>query len=455
MEYIIISIIATILIFISILYFRSKKKNNETISKSNNVIKKQENIISDEIKTAQPEEIIYEDYKLEYEIEGEKIFEITPFEKSEILKFDNEFNKIEKNPKLKSSFNAIFSQIPMLGVNVANFNSLIVTFPPNVLKGISDGTYKLMQTKTGIIKSIAVNSSNGQIVKIGEVISKVNPVAAIAIVWQVAAMITAQKFLADINKKLEKIENSINELKEFLEIQQISTVIGNLDYLKKISTIIQSQILSDNEINTFHSQIEDIERDCLKVSNSIKPILERHTKSIEGFNFKPSGGTWFDNNTEEAHIDLSQKMENSNRYFNFYLIVLYVRLCNAKTLSCLPVNEQIYKSTIVNIDRDFKEIFEKRKTFSKFLSNNIPEFDAKYSREKTDIKYRKKLQKQLSQTNSNIQSREKAIINLNTEINKQFEFNKLTKSIDEKFYIELDDDNHIKTMKKIEKSALN
>jgi hypothetical protein len=386
----------------------------------------------------------------EYEIEGEKIFTIQPHVPSETIKFVESYDKTLDKYDLRSSFDAIFMQLPALGANLSNVKNIVVSFPPEILKGITAGTYKLMENKqTGIIKAVAVDIASGKIVKIGEIVSKINPVNAITIIWQLAAIITAQKFLSDIDEKLKNIDESLNEIKNFLENSQISKITGSLVYLKSISNIIQNKALKENEIQTYHAILEQIELDCVRAYELFLPLIITKLQEYDSIVQRNIGGSWFGSKLKSSYYEITKNIDLIERYLNYQLIIQYVRLCNAKMKSSLPIDHQIISGTIMSVDEKLIQILNFRNSFTLKTEENIPLVRGILSRERTNDKWQKQIKDFLTETNNDLQIKEKEIMNLSEKLKQQLESVKNQVYEDEKYYFELNDSGGISTIRKI------
>lgn len=109
-----------------------------------------------------------------------------------------------------------------------------IVFKNDIQKGLAEGTYKLMNTKTGEVLADAVDSS-GKIVGKGRVIEvgKMRQLASGA--FQLVSIAVAQSHLADIEKSLSSIKDSISELLIKHENEDKSRITGAFDYLSEIA----------------------------------------------------------------------------------------------------------------------------------------------------------------------------------------------------------------------------
>src|SRR5579884_3616503 len=101
-------------------------------------------------------------------------------------------------------------------------NRYVVSFSPEVTRSLSNGSMELMRSSQGGYYAIAVTADGRRIVQTGMIKKAGFPGAAIpGLLWQIAAVATAQRFLADINKQLGKIGEAVEHIKRYLEAERV------------------------------------------------------------------------------------------------------------------------------------------------------------------------------------------------------------------------------------------
>jgi hypothetical protein len=111
-----------------------------------------------------------------------------------------------------------------------------VIFKPEIHKGLIDGTYKLMETKSGEILADAVDASNKVVGKARLIQGgKAKQLAGGA--FQLVSIAVAQSHLADIERSLSAIKSSISEILERQENEDKARITGAFDYLREIGCV--------------------------------------------------------------------------------------------------------------------------------------------------------------------------------------------------------------------------
>jgi hypothetical protein len=162
-----------------------------------------------------------------------------------------------------------------------------VIFKPEIHQGLADGTYTLMRTKTGEILADAVDSS-GTIVGKGRLIQggKARQLAGGA--FQLVSVAVAQSHLADIERSLSAIKDSVSEVLERQENEDKARITGAFDYLGEISTCMkelrcpdeipqQKRIAIEGLIKDSHAWRNKLENDMTSLINQISSLSDLDT----------------------------------------------------------------------------------------------------------------------------------------------------------------------------------
>jgi len=144
-----------------------------------------------------------------------------------------------------------------------------VIFKPEIQQGLADGTYTLMKTNSGEVLADAVNSS-GTIVGKGRIIQggKARQLASGA--FQLVSIAVAQSHLADIERSLSAIKDSISEILERQENEDKARISGAFDYLREIATYMREFKCPDELSQQKRNAIEGIVKDSYSWRNKLE-----------------------------------------------------------------------------------------------------------------------------------------------------------------------------------------
>ena len=154
-----------------------------------------------------------------------------------------------------------------------------LVFSPEVQKGLANGTYKLLDNR-----AIVVNSTGGRIKEHATILKSGQGKQLLTGGYQLLSVAVAQSHLADIEKRLKNIENTLNDIKTHLENDDISKLLGSIKYI--ISEVKNESDLTDIRKN----KIEDIkykafqwrEKLSLEISDCLKKIKNIQHKDTFG-----------------------------------------------------------------------------------------------------------------------------------------------------------------------------
>jgi hypothetical protein len=437
-KYISIVIVTLIVgILLGFLYSRRQKKINSTLQNE------QDSVSENLVETNKPIQSIHSDKVVFGNINNPDI-EITVFRQVYGIDKYEEF-KLPVN--IKTGFQSLLHQAPNLASSAFQLGKNVyeVTFSPQVMAGLKNGSNTLMQS-IGNQKSVAMGK-NG-IKELGKVVSKpgIKPAMAALAVWQVLSIVTAQKFLSDINENLKKIENNIASIKSFIENDRTHKIIANIKYLNDIANILQNKELNESDVITYNNQIEHIERECLHIQQSLNSDLE---SSIKKFNEVQFGIGILGPSLNESYETAAQSISEFHNYSRTIYMSIYLRTIAAQLKNSLPIDRSISEIRLNTLNEDIKELSNKNVSFERQVHNKIPTLKSKLRTEETDKEYRKNLKDMSKVTHSDLYKLNKEVENIHQSVESRIKDTLEDTSKPYKLVIETDKDKNIKSIKKL------
>jgi len=423
-------VIILFLISITILIILTRKSKTPDVLREEIIdVKKisNSNINEFQIKDFENEDIKISGYELNGNIKLEEF-------KSSDSKYSNE---------LRTGLESIIHQSPNIANTIGNINYYKVVFKPEIMKGIESGLYNTMNNN--YIIAIDPNDGN-KIVGNAKILEKINPASVSLVGWQVLAIVTAQKFLSDINKNLDKIKKEVEEVKDLFEnFHYFGKIKGDLKYLNEISNIILNNKLHPYDVISYNNQLENIDRDCLQLTESIN--LEKHINDLENLELevKLMGGGSLDDKKNNL-IEIIEDFEKDNRIF---LMAKYLRLNTIQLKCALPINKSICDFRILEIEESlnvnemlnekFNNVFNKKiQSMVSFWRNKDSDFDAQLE----VLTHRENFYNEIKDIRSEIK---KINENISTNINDY----KIEVGKEISLVVETDNDNNINSIKKL------
>lgn len=126
-------------------------------------------------------------------------------------------------------------------------SAVTMRFASEVTCGLADGSLAIMKSAQGGLRGMAVDST-GKIVGQVSLDAIGKGAAAATAIWQVAAMVTAQKFLADIDAKLGNIERGVAEVKEWLEDERQAELVGQAQKLRSYARTLAEPVSQEEAL---------------------------------------------------------------------------------------------------------------------------------------------------------------------------------------------------------------
>jgi len=272
----------------------------------------------------------------------------------------------------------------------------ILKFSPEVAEGLNRGLYHLAASTDGV--QTVARDAQGRIVEHGRLVQAgISPVAAATIAWQILAIVTAQKFLSDINKRLASIESALDEIREMIDLQAWSSMEGAYKYLADKFDKMRKAPLSEEELKVLLNHIEDILKDSEKILSYFDGRATRHKSEILSRELDQSSA-WFlpkynlNNNFEFMRQKMTEYIRA--RFSCFAVYQLKMQACYLK--ACLPaVNKEGCLYDIQKLSDDLSEKVHEFHSECKKIREKIETLHGPWARRKTELEKQQTLKQQL------------------------------------------------------------
>ena len=169
-------------------------------------------------------------------------------------------NRVSFNPQRRFSISNTLSQMPnFIGqVSKALPGQYTVQFSKAGAAGMKAGKLSLMSAKGGGLRPTLVDA--GGKIRGGVKLARhgVNMMNVAGAAWQVAAMITAQRFLADIDKKLAALSSGVKSIERWLESEEEGRIAGAHQYLCSVLKCLKQSEINDSDAVLYSQATEQI-----------------------------------------------------------------------------------------------------------------------------------------------------------------------------------------------------
>ena len=223
-----------------------------------------------------------------------------------------------------------------------------------------DGQYELMQSSGGL-RPIAIDKFSDKIIGPSTISPDrmVGSIAGITIVWQIMSIITAQKFLSDINKKLASIEDRVKDIFNFLKAQERGQINGNIKYVAEIERRLKNGMDSKN-VMVVRYQLETVYRESIYIVESNLIKLKSDVDDIKNKKL--------DGNLEEKENFFRKKinsyLENATCIIGSYFVMVSVEHVKS-IIKINSISKELNR--VQKIKRETKDFLEKIQEDEKFI----------------------------------------------------------------------------------------
>jgi hypothetical protein len=305
---------------------------------------------------------------------------------------------IPLNPRIATSLSNLIPRLAPVTGSIANValtsGTYVMRFSPDVAEGLAGGTLKLMKAVGGGFRASAVPVAGSNIAGNATLFSATttHAVAASMAVWQIAAFVVAQKYLADINDHLKRIETEIHSIREWLDNDRHGKLRGDLDYLKMISRELVEGELSEQQVAAYVASLEQIELGCMEIMGGVRLQLQSEMRGFEAQQLK---GSFLSVSVE--HSDAARKAVSIVKdLVSQFLLGEYVR-CIANQLKCaLPINRRSVLSRLSELREQHVTFKDSILGFQSLVEKRIPELKGSLTWVSTDAEQQGKLKEHLT-----------------------------------------------------------
>lgn len=244
-----------------------------------------------------------------------------------------------------------------------------LTFSPEVQKQLADGAAELVRGPDGL-RAWVVDPKTKEILEHGRLVAGTGAMV-VAAAWHVAAAVTAQKFLADIDRRLGELSVQVESVMNWLEDEERGVLLGNYRYLGTLHLTLKSQEANAADLTTFAVQLESIDRECLKVQSSALLRLKRALTAFDDLRTVPK-------TVEEAEQAVGHLLGTCQRDTHVVLLALRIRVLAATLRGATPCSKSLIRFRVLETQAELggarivcdgivKALQEPRDSFKHFI----------------------------------------------------------------------------------------
>lgn len=289
---------------------------------------------------------------------------IEPFE----LPVGSRLESLPINKQKLAHLQAILRHAPSLAksASAAASKTYVLRFPPEAARNIANGSWKIMESAKGGLHGIAIDAQ-GKVVAHGTLVpaSGVSMAAAAAAVFQCLAIVTAQYYLPQINRRLSQIERGIQDIKAHLTAQDTAILVSSLKQLKSMKFSLEEGDFEERNLLTGLIGLDSIDGDCGRVLESYREHMKRYESEFDGLMLE----AWFNPDFAAATNKAAQHEEAAL----ICLQAMYVKSVTAQFRCALPNAGRVAQAhhNLQELKEDLRAWHEDRESFAQRFEERI------------------------------------------------------------------------------------
>jgi hypothetical protein len=216
-----------------------------------------------------------------------------------------------------------------------------VVFSPAVTRALNRGNLELVPTANKLLP-VARDVRNGQFRQIGKTIKEggFRFANAAAMSYQIAAIVTAQHYLGEINARLAGIERGIDDIRTWLEEEKKGELRAAVHLLREYYKAISRGDLHADERAVIYHQLDAIERTCVGIGELAREMSRRRLEELDRIDVRE----WTDRG---GSAERAIKWVKHNREaLDLIFLAQSVRILACQVKSTLPGDRQRLRDRI-------------------------------------------------------------------------------------------------------------
>ncbi len=303
------------------------------------------------------------------------------------------YELLEVGPPLQSALGPILERAPVLAQAGAGAQGLyVLRFAPEATVALKDGSLALMKAASGGVRANAVNSA-GQIGAQGTLhgANAFRAASAALAAWQVLAIVTAQKFLSDINKRLANIEKGVKKIHEWLENDRIGQLEAAFAYAKETAHALRTHAFNEQELEVRVHELERHDSECRQVMRAV----EREMGQLKDDLSEELAST---GDLEDSRAELTALAERVRQLGQTYVYAAHIRGLAAQLRCSLPASREASLQRLEALQAEAENFETLRKATVQKARSRLSEVKGTFTFEETDKDAQKQLRAEIGQS---------------------------------------------------------
>jgi len=226
-----------------------------------------------------------------------------------------------------------------------------VAFSPAVTRSLKHGTLELVPSAHKLLPVARGVGKGKKFVAIGRVVEEggVRFANIAAMGWQIAAMVTAQHFLEEINARLAGIERGIDDIRAWLENEKKGELGAAVDHLREYAGAISRGQLNPHETTAIYNDLLALARQSNAIGKLAREMARHRLAELENINVRE----WM---ARSGSAERAIKWIKHNReVLELIFLAQSVRVLACQVAAMLPGDRQRLNERIENAKQEMRE----------------------------------------------------------------------------------------------------
>lgn len=155
-----------------------------------------------------------------------------------------------------------------------------LAFDPHIKQGLLEGTLEVVPAKGGGLRLMAREVDSGRFAGHGRILENGRARQLMSGAFHLLSIAVAQSHLADINRSLDSIRQSVNMVLTDMENQELAQLRGNLEYLDYLANYIKQSGAPDQIPLEKKTQLEQVCRETMMLSEKLLLDIQSRNNQI-------------------------------------------------------------------------------------------------------------------------------------------------------------------------------
>jgi len=186
---------------------------------------------------------------------------------------------------------------------------VVLRIPADLQAMIQAGTATFMTAADGALRGNIVNAASGAVIGQASFVPASVATAGVAGAWYLLSVLVAQKHLADINSRLDRLEKKVDEIRRLQDDDIFGEIRGDAEHLMSLGRAHMASPLDAAKSPELHQTLDGIVRSCRHRKQQLEARVGESLKTLDA----ARGARYFGRTLGRATNELTDDVESTFR----------------------------------------------------------------------------------------------------------------------------------------------